>query len=152
MKISPVSQVPLSDLPARREAFTDTPPPGHNVDRATWPDIEVNIGIICASLPAIKPVASRLFPRLLSSNRSKPIGPSHNHTSSLFKSGHRARIRLKDVDSTHKTVTRVEAVERTIEERESGDGKGIFVTMSTRQDVENKREETGSEKNLIFQR
>jgi translation elongation factor EF-Tu-like GTPase len=68
----------------------------------------------------------------------------------MFKPGHGAPIRLSDVDSTHKTVTGVEAVERAMEERESGDGKGMFVTMSTRQDVKNKGEETGSEKNLIF--
>jgi hypothetical protein len=140
---------------------------GHNVDIAIWSNIEVNVGIICASLPAIKPVVSRFFPHLLSSNRSKPIYPSHtrNHRSSMFTSGHSQPIRLDDFDltpnksfdpSSNKTVTRVEASERTVVNDEDGneDWRGIVVSLSTRQDVESqgREDDTGSEKDLIFQR
>ena len=140
---------------------------GHNVDIAVWSNIEVNVGIICASLPAVKPVVSRFFPHLLSSNKSKLTYPSHtrNHRSSMFTSGHSQPFRLDDFDlmpnknfdpSGNKTVTRVEASERTVvnDENWNGDGRGIVVSLSTRQDIESRGrgDETGSEKDLIFQR
>jgi len=40
-----------------------------NVDAATWSAAELNVGIMCASIPAIRPVISLIFPRLLSSTR-----------------------------------------------------------------------------------
>ncbi|KAJ5899244.1 hypothetical protein N7495_003988 [Penicillium taxi] len=36
------------------------------VDIAIWSGIEINLGIICASVPTLKPLASRLLPKLLS--------------------------------------------------------------------------------------
>jgi hypothetical protein len=70
-------------------------------------------------------------------------------------------IRLKDVDASGKTVTRVQANERRESDydlRESSSsgnlGKDIFVTTSMRQDVESNaesRSQVGSENDLIFQ-
>jgi hypothetical protein len=125
----------------------------------------VDTGIICASLPTIKPVISRLFPRLLSSNRSgQATQPSHSYPTSGFHSSKqyndstiRGAIRLDDVESpTHKTVTKIEASERQLENvarvRTTDDnGREIFVRTSVALDVESKSE-MGSEKDLIFQR
>ncbi len=71
-------------------------------------------------------------------------------------------IRLDDVSTGGKTVTRVHANERRESDydlRESSSsgnlGKAIFVTTSTRQDVESNaesRSQVGSENDLIFQR
>ncbi|KAK0728827.1 hypothetical protein B0T26DRAFT_638721 [Lasiosphaeria miniovina] len=87
------------------------------VDIAIWSSIEINVGIICASLPALKPLAAKLFPRLLLSGlyaRTKEAAPSggreavggssgsgshggrrSDHTASEdAHSGHRAEIRV----------------------------------------------------------
>ena len=40
---------------------------GDNFDAAAWSTVESNVGIICASLPTLKPLISRLFPHFLTS-------------------------------------------------------------------------------------
>jgi hypothetical protein len=40
-----------------------------NVGAATWSSAELNVGIMCACIPAMRPVISLIFPRLLSSTR-----------------------------------------------------------------------------------
>jgi hypothetical protein len=40
-----------------------------NVGAATWSSIELNIGIICACLPTLRPLLIRVFPRLIDSTR-----------------------------------------------------------------------------------
>jgi hypothetical protein len=44
-----------------------------NVGAATWSSVELNVGIICACLPTIKPVLSHFFPRLLQSRQRDTI-------------------------------------------------------------------------------
>jgi hypothetical protein len=83
----------------------------------------------------------------------------------VLASGHSQPFRIDDFDLTpnkdfdpsrNKTMTRVEASERTVVNGEDGneDGRGIVVLLSTRQDVESqgRGDETGSEKDLIFHR
>ena len=41
----------------------------HNVSAATWSAAELNVGIICACLPATRPIINLFFPRLLSTAR-----------------------------------------------------------------------------------
>ncbi|EKD15174.1 hypothetical protein MBM_06390 [Drepanopeziza brunnea f. sp. 'multigermtubi' MB_m1] len=48
--------------------------PYDNAATAIWSAVEVNTAIVCACMPSMKPVVSRLFPRLLSTNRSKHYG------------------------------------------------------------------------------
>lgn len=40
-----------------------------NVFAATWSAAELNVGIICACMPAIRPAINRMFPRLLASTQ-----------------------------------------------------------------------------------
>ena len=40
-----------------------------NVGAATWSAAELNVGIMCACVPAMRPVIGLVFPRLLSSSR-----------------------------------------------------------------------------------
>lgn len=132
-----------------------------NTDAAIWSIIEVDTGIICASLPTIKPVISKLFPRLLSSNQStqatQPYPPSDFHSShQRTEPSTRGAIKLHDVESlTHNTVTKIEASERCVENvttvrTTDENGTEIFVTTSVAMDVESKSE-TGSDKDLICQ-
>ncbi|KKA20690.1 hypothetical protein T310_5272 [Rasamsonia emersonii CBS 393.64] len=51
-----------------------------NVGAATWSSIECNTGIICACLPTLRPLISRILPRFLSSlsgSRSQSKSQSH---------------------------------------------------------------------------
>jgi hypothetical protein len=129
-----------------------------NVGASIWSNIEVYTGIICASLPAIKPIVSKFFPNLLASTRSSTRSKTHDNIFGINSSA--KAIRLTDVELGGKTVTRVEANERgnpnLRESNSSGDlGRDIFITTSMRQDVESKsesRNQVGSEKDLIIQR
>jgi Fungal rhodopsin domain len=133
-----------------------------NVGASMWSNIEVYTGIICASLPAIKPIVAKLFPNLLSSTRSGTVKSTfHTFNDNGFGNNSGARpIRLADVELGQKTVTKVEANERggynLRESNSSGNlDKDIFITTSMRQDVESKfesRSQLGSEKDLIIQR
>ncbi|RDW93166.1 uncharacterized protein DSM5745_00488 [Aspergillus mulundensis] len=60
-----------------------------NVGAATWSAVECNVGIICACLPTLRPLISRMIPRLLSSDhnprsrsraKSKRLSRSLAHT------------------------------------------------------------------------
>jgi hypothetical protein len=132
-----------------------------NVGASVWSNIEVYTGIICASLPAIKPIVSKFFPKLLSSTRSGTRSKTTFHDNGFGNTSSAKAIRLADVEhGSGKTVTRVEANERgnpnLRESNSSGDlGRDIFITTSMRQDVESKfesRSQLGSEKDLIIQR
>jgi hypothetical protein len=47
-------------------------------DVANWSTIEVNVGIICASMPALRVVLVRLFPKVLGSSNRSMAGYSGN--------------------------------------------------------------------------
>jgi hypothetical protein len=127
-----------------------------NVGASIWSNIEVYMGIICASLPAVKPVLGKCFPKLLSNATRN--GTINTFNTSSFKNQITSRpIRLHDVDIGGKTVTRVEADERGNPELRGSNSNGdIFITTSMRQDVEREskfesRSQLGSEKDLIIQ-
>ncbi|KAE9372996.1 hypothetical protein N431DRAFT_338054 [Stipitochalara longipes BDJ] len=131
-------------------------PTWDNVPTSICSNIEVYLGIICASLPTIKPILERLFPNAMARSRSGgdslPTYTLRSHQHNTIGGG---SFRLDDVDVKRQTVTRVEGNERpTTWLKDSSDedlGKDIFVTTSMRQDVES-RGEGGSEMDLIFQR
>ncbi|KEF61380.1 uncharacterized protein A1O9_02946 [Exophiala aquamarina CBS 119918] len=51
-----------------------------NVGAATWSSCELNVGIACSCIPALRPLISLIFPRLLTSTR-------RDHTSDPFSRG-----------------------------------------------------------------
>lgn len=58
-------------------AITNTHPSlGHGVDLSNWSCIEYNIGIICASLPALKPLMGRMLPSVFGRSRTGSSGIS----------------------------------------------------------------------------
>jgi hypothetical protein len=131
---------------------------GANTEAAMWSSIEVNTGIVCASLPTIKPVISRIFPRLLSSNRSNQptFIANANYSQNLFG---QTPINLVDFGTTPKAVSRVEVSDNLVSITNDGSLQGrclavdnsraILVRTSMTQDVES-RSEMGSEKNLVY--
>ncbi|TDZ67420.1 Satratoxin biosynthesis SC1 cluster protein 4 [Colletotrichum trifolii] len=62
------------------EVTTSTDLLKNGVHVATWSGIEANIAIACASVPALKPLVTKLFPKLLAStHRSNgPSGQAYN--------------------------------------------------------------------------
>jgi hypothetical protein len=51
-----------------------------NVAPATWSAIELNVGIICACVPALRPVLSLAFPGLLSSRGANTTSNPYTRT------------------------------------------------------------------------
>ncbi|KAG9228669.1 hypothetical protein BJ875DRAFT_446670 [Amylocarpus encephaloides] len=52
-----------------------------NADSSMWSNIEVNVGITCASLQTIRPVLQRCFPRLFTSlSRTQPNGGAYTRS------------------------------------------------------------------------
>ncbi|KAJ3526341.1 hypothetical protein NM208_g11236 [Fusarium decemcellulare] len=59
--------------------------PVKGIDIAIWSGLECNIAIICACVPALKPLSSRAFPGLVSSlhsSKTHPTGGRYTHGSS----------------------------------------------------------------------
>lgn len=106
-------------------------------------NIEINLAIICASVPALKPLVSKIFPKLLgltgrSGNRSGAGYAQHqdSHTLQSFKRHANAPAHASAVTSSAIRGNKGIYVEHTFEVREDSDGKNI-----------NSRE--GSERNLV---
>jgi hypothetical protein len=73
-----------------------------NADTATWSSGELNIGVICACLPALRPVLTRLVPKLmLSSANGSSINPSNRYgTGTNGGGGHGSGMWSKRFSST----------------------------------------------------
>ncbi|TVY80510.1 Satratoxin biosynthesis SC1 cluster protein, partial [Lachnellula suecica] len=127
--------------------------PWDGVGSAIWSNIEVNVVIICASLPTIKPLVSKIFPRLLSSTKSTGLSGTARTSRSGFGNTSKS-IQLHDFDLPPATETTIEA-RRTSKDlgnsrRKSNSGDTITVTISVLHEMESKENE--SERNLIFQK
>lgn len=63
--------------------------PDDNVGAAYWTAAETNVGIICACLPYLRPLISRIFPHLMSTNS--------------YHLSHQRRSQMVDLSRTHRT-------------------------------------------------
>ncbi|KAB8234665.1 hypothetical protein ETB97_004109 [Aspergillus alliaceus] len=68
-------------LVALKKISDSTDPTFDNVGAASWSAIECNVGIICACLPTLRPLVSRIVPHLLStlSSRTRSYNRSYNN-------------------------------------------------------------------------
>ncbi|KAH7119235.1 hypothetical protein EDB81DRAFT_952604 [Dactylonectria macrodidyma] len=105
--------------------------PIKGIDIAIWSGLEINVAIICACIPALKPLFVRAFPRLISSfaNSSKR---SKHHLST------HGILPLDSVDRRNPAVTDSEANDTAIQVHQSFEMK---VISASRDD--------GSDKNLV---
>jgi hypothetical protein len=55
-----------------------------NVGAATWSAVELNVGIICACIPAMRPLINLVFPRLLSTTRTDPGSNYYPNTGGIY--------------------------------------------------------------------
>ncbi|KAH8894656.1 hypothetical protein GQ53DRAFT_744746 [Thozetella sp. PMI_491] len=96
------------------------------VEIAIWSNIEINIAIICASVPALKPLVTKIFPKLLGSSfRSK------DRSNAQYANGSH---HMETLQSSNRAAKNDIYVRHEFEVREDGDDK-------------NSRE--GSERNLV---
>lgn len=93
---------------------------------AAWSLIEINIGIICACLPTLKPIVDRLFPQLLHDTRRNPAArgnqkpPDHHGRPSPVA----ASSPLQDVEAKHATFrTSLDALSTPSPKRQGDNGK-----------------------------
>jgi hypothetical protein len=87
-----------------------------NIDAATWSAAELNVAIMCASIPALRPVISMIFPRLLSSTvrnpsntfpRSAQYGRSNKRSSYVR---HDSVVELSNIRRVHSDVSRDDTI------------------------------------------
>ncbi|KAG4428195.1 hypothetical protein IFR05_016323 [Cadophora sp. M221] len=95
-------------------------------DIALWTCIEVNGAIVGACLPMLKPLVNKLWPRLLSSGRSRP-GAEYVFSANKSK---RHTIRLEDIATEGRNfesaeeILRNDGVELNVREGGKGVGRG----------------------------
>ncbi|KAL5379990.1 hypothetical protein DPSP01_008028 [Paraphaeosphaeria sporulosa] len=74
---------------------TSTNPTWDQADAANWSTIEINVGIICACMPALRLILVRIFPRALGSTQyasNQYYAKYGTNRSGAFKSGHNASV------------------------------------------------------------
>jgi hypothetical protein len=75
-----------------------------NVAPATWSAIELNVGIMCACIPALRPVISVVFPRLLSSTAGKTTSNpfTRTHQSNAYYHRNESAVELSHAPSARR--------------------------------------------------
>ncbi|EOD45288.1 Integral membrane protein [Neofusicoccum parvum] len=84
-----------------------------NVDAAVWSNVEINVAIMCASLPTFKALVKRLFPHVLSTD------PASRSTGNKYGTGPNWRSRNT---RQHGTLISLDGLERGDAGRRRGDG------------------------------
>lgn len=127
-----------------------------NIGVGEWSAVEVNVGIVCACLPTLRPVLGRIFPSILASSHvvSHTGGPSARrntiHTKGTVKSNvtgtHKGfeEFRLGDMDTER-------ADGRGHGQGDDNNAKNIKVTTTFAQEVERRDSDTDSdERKLVW--
>jgi hypothetical protein len=74
-----------------------------NVSAATWSSVELNVGLMCACIPALRPVINMVFPRLLSSTNhgthSNPFTNSNSRSAAYYQR-HESAVELSHTRKT----------------------------------------------------
>ena len=95
-----------------------------NATAVTWSTVELNTGIICACFPALRPIVSSLFPRLLSTAGRTTAGQSNT-----FPAESRSRAYYQRHDSTIELSKT--AIEPTTHSTTADGGSGDEISFDT---------------------
>jgi len=120
----------------------------YNVGAATWSAVEVNVGIICACLPTLRPLIGRIFPSILASSHviSHTGGPSVRRTTI----GNKGTVR-SNVSGTYNNFGEYKMGNIDLEmANKAQEGKDIRVTTTFAQEVERRDSSTSSERKLVW--
>ncbi|RLL95029.1 hypothetical protein CFD26_101863 [Aspergillus turcosus] len=112
----------------------------YKVTLAKWAMVEINVGIICACLPVLRPLVLRVFPRLLGSKNSsadKHTGESYtmHEPSSKSKSKSKKGVRNWDYLTTLGTHNAMEEDVESISVRQNAKSEsreGIIMSTETK--------------------
>lgn len=80
----------------------------YNLDAMLWAQIELNTAIMCACMPALRPLISKIRPEWLSVNRSTPISQGDSDNSYINHA--KAFLRLRATDSNTTEADRIDLV------------------------------------------
>jgi hypothetical protein len=109
----------------------------YSAPTAYWSAIEANLAIVCASLPALKPLIVRVIPAFSTrrgSSRGYSSTSASNNSHRLHKFGRRDRQRIDDQVDVSGNTSHIEAVSsRSFEQDE---GRNILVTQHIEQHFE----------------
>jgi hypothetical protein len=81
--------------------MSDGDPTWSMVNVSVWAHVETSVGVICASLPAIKPLIIRFAPRLLMSSGSSGGGPTTHGRETDLSKARRNSFALRSIKVTH---------------------------------------------------
>ncbi|KAK1594576.1 CFEM domain-containing protein [Colletotrichum navitas] len=90
---------------------------------AVWSTVEINVGIICACLPAVRVILVRLFPKILGSTRTGGSQAAKYYVNSS-SNGPRSRARTLGTETKVKTLDRESAASSSA----ANSPKGIMYT------------------------
>jgi hypothetical protein len=81
-----------------------------NVEAATWSAAELNVGIMCACVPALRPVIGLVFPRLLASSRRGGNSNATYPTRGTYIQQNESVVELSHVAKAQSQVSRDDTV------------------------------------------
>jgi hypothetical protein len=117
----------------------------YSAPAAYWSAIEANLAIVCASLPALKPLVVRIIPAFSTRRGSSSRGFSSTSASSnshrLCKFGRKDRQRIDDQADESGNTSHIEAASSRSIERD--EGRNILVTQHIEQYFERTNEAQG---------
>jgi len=96
--------------------------PVDGVTTAIWSGIEINVAIICASIPALKPLISKLLPGLLSNASSRDRSNMNNLSEAPYNRSHpmsnlrsKSRPEKQDIIKVEQTIYQAREVRASAE-------------------------------------
>ncbi|KAH6675008.1 hypothetical protein B0J14DRAFT_653183 [Halenospora varia] len=93
-----------------------------NTETGMWSNIEVNIGIICASAQTIRPIITRLFPRLFLARPKAIPQTSTNTTAVQTFPDDSYHLQLTNTDLEARILTRIESQKKAKKSKEDKGG------------------------------
>ncbi|PYH91758.1 PTH11-like integral membrane protein [Aspergillus ellipticus CBS 707.79] len=122
-----------------------------NVGAAYWTAAECNVAIICACLPFLRPLVSRIFPRFLSTNsytRNPTMTASRMTATRMTARSHRQKVELYSQDRDYGMYT-IDV--KSGETSHDGALAGIEVTTTTMIQETSRHGESTSQRRLVVE-
>jgi hypothetical protein len=122
----------------------------YSAPTAYWSAIEANLGIVCASLPALKPLVVKIIPAFSTGSRSREYGTRQSaHMGQSYELGSKA-TRGNEDDDRESTTTPVSANAFSLKMKNEELGKSIYVTQQVEQHFEDgNTSDSESQKDLV---
>jgi hypothetical protein len=120
-----VTVVSILRLQSLVHFVTSTNPTWDQYDVGKWSTIEINVGIMCACMPAIRVILVRLFPKVLGNTTKSNTNQQYSlkcATAGQYGGGSRAATTRSTGDMEPRSITYTKTFEVQREGREGGRG------------------------------